>query len=148
MFICKKGHEHNNKEFGKARCVACRLENQRKRAETGGKEFKEVRRLAAIERRKNTNCVKEQFLRKYWPGSTGKEALIKYNELMVKQNYCCVMCGSHNDNFSRDLCVDHCHKTGQVRGLLCGPCNIALGHYEKIKVSAEMYLTTQNKGNK
>lgn len=35
--------------------------------------------------------------------------------------------GSH----ARDLAVDHCHKTGRVRGLLCTRCNHAVGHYEE-----------------
>ena len=33
----------------------------------------------------------------------------------------------------RDVCIDHCHKTGAVRGLLCSPCNTALGRYERAK---------------
>ncbi len=28
------------------------------------------------------------------------------------------------------ICVDHCHKTGKIRGWLCDDCNIALGRVD------------------
>ena len=37
----------------------------------------------------------------------------------------CWVCGS----FAR-LCVDHDHATGLIRGILCDPCNVALGRVQ------------------
>lgn len=46
------------------------------------------------------------------------------------QDWCCAICREGGDRVAavRGLCVDHCHDTGQVRGLLCRTCNTGIGH--------------------
>ena len=46
-----------------------------------------------------------------------------YNQLFQQQNGCCAICGKHQSKLKRRLDVDHDHKSGKVRGLLCNPCN-------------------------
>ena len=46
-----------------------------------------------------------------------------YDRMLVEQDGCCAACGV----VVVDPDVDHDHSTGEVRGLLCGPCNRALG---------------------
>jgi transcription elongation factor Elf1 len=53
-----------------------------------------------------------------------KEFLLELNE---KQNGKCAICGGESKN-ARRLHIDHCHKTGTVRGLLCQGCNLGIGH--------------------
>ena len=46
-----------------------------------------------------------------------------YNRMYTEQGGACKICSK---NFPR-LNVDHCHKLGTVRGLLCHSCNLMLG---------------------
>lgn len=50
----------------------------------------------------------------------------QYDLMLWSQDNQCVTCTSE---FSSSISpvVDHCHKTGKVRGLLCSNCNTALG---------------------
>lgn len=51
--------------------------------------------------------------------------------LMIKavQNNACALC--HADD--KKLVVDHCHKTGRVRGLLCNGCNLFVSKFDNVK---------------
>lgn len=47
----------------------------------------------------------------------------------IKQNGVCPSCGDELIVGTKNGAhVDHCHATGQVRGILCGLCNVALGY--------------------
>lgn len=54
-----------------------------------------------------------------------------YNMMYESQGGVCKICEQKCDHPQRNdidtLCVDHCHETGKVRGLLCNKCNSLLG---------------------
>lgn len=57
----------------------------------------------------------------------------QYQALLVLQDNKCALCGTSEPRGKGSWHVDHNHETGDVRGLLCHPCNTALGTYEKFK---------------
>jgi len=56
-----------------------------------------------------------------------------YAYMFEAQRGCCAICGRHQDEFKKALHVDHNHVTGQIRGLLCFPCNRGLGRFGDTK---------------
>jgi len=52
----------------------------------------------------------------------------QYEKMTIEQNNSCYICGCVS--LRRRLNVDHCHKTGAVRKLLCDKCNMAIGLLE------------------
>ena len=53
--------------------------------------------------------------------------LADYDRMYEEQEGCCAICGTHQLEITKRFCVDHCHDTGQVRGLLCDSCNKGIG---------------------
>lgn len=69
--------------------------------------------------------AREKSLKK-WYGIT----LADYNNMFEKQNGFCLICGVHQSEIKKALCVDHNHDTGEIRGLICDACNKGLGHFK------------------
>jgi hypothetical protein len=76
--------------------------------------------------------------RKYKYGITQEKYLLMVSE----RNNLCDIC-NQVDSTNKALCIDHNHKTNEVRGLLCNHCNKALGGFKdspSILLSAIKYL--------
>lgn len=56
-------------------------------------------------------------------------------ELLEEQNYRCALCNIDLLSDLRNACVDHCHRTGFIRAVLCRNCNRGEG---KVKTVATM----------
>lgn len=56
--------------------------------------------------------------------------LEQYDQMLIDQGGACKICRTKDDSgpWGR-FAVDHCHKTGKVRGLLCAKCNKGLGQF-------------------
>ena len=99
---------------------------------------------------------------KKWKESLGKEYYIRrrkyfrngnlkknyginineYNSILKSQNGVCAVCGKIERYKNRKyLSVDHNHNTGEVRGLLCGDCNVAIGYVnEDVEILRKMII--------
>lgn len=80
----------------------------------------------------------------------------QFDAIWASQHGCCAICSvklldigdyeTGNNRPPNSACVDHCHASDKVRGLLCIPCNLMLGYAKdntKTLVKAIQYLTIQ-----
>ncbi len=74
-------------------------------------------------RKKNPEALKHHKRKQLY--SVSKEW---YEDKLKQQDFRCAGCHIHQKDLEYSLCVDHCHTTDKPRGLLCKPCNFALGH--------------------
>ena len=120
-------------------CKDCANDYRRKWRQTPkGKESQRRANVQYVQKNGQSEKSRE-YHRLYKKGRQGKIAQLRswlknlynitleeYEELDKRQNSLCAICGQVNKSGNR-LGVDHCHKTGRVRGLLCFRCNTALG---------------------
>lgn len=53
----------------------------------------------------------------------------QFDAIFLSQNNTCALCTSDKSD-GKNFVVDHCHKTGNIRGILCSYCNRALGMFK------------------
>lgn len=117
------------RERGRKKYAANRekyMENSRRRrgiVDSGRR--KGVRQPEYMKYVKYMNTKRNAYLKKSY-GITLEE----WGVMFEKQNGRCAICGISSQEFWHSLCVDHDHKTGRVRGLLCRRCNAALGNLQ------------------
>ena len=117
---CKYGHEFTAEnslwnKFGTER--QCKLCSQNKQREW----------------KRNNPQAEASYRRLY--GINSEE----YQNLVNEQGDKCAICGDIPDKLS----IDHCHKNGHVRGLLCSNCNLGIGYFKDnpiLLMNARYYL--------
>lgn len=163
------GHRYNCKECNNKAAREWSYNNSGKTRKL--KETREERRaLGLLKRNRLYNYSKEELKQrakdatKKWI-ENNKESIInnqlkhsygisldKYKEMLEKQNSVCAICnkserGLSKSNRVKRLSIDHDHKTGKVRGLLCHKCNMALGWVDDdidLLYNLIKYLTIHN----
>jgi len=111
-----------HKEMADGRLGKCKKCTKRDVSDHRGKNIESIREY---DRRRSGLPHRRQYqLRKY--GIT----IDDYNKMLNDQNGVCAICGKTNIT-RRRLAIDHNHKTGKVRGLLCHRCNNAIGLFDE-----------------
>ena len=137
MWLCKcdcgvekVAASQNLREGRTSSCGCSQKEGARRRLLTHGRSYKGIE--GAYEYARETH-----LLRKY--GITFEQ----YNKLLSDQGNKCKICETPFGQFQGDTYVDHCHKSGVVRGLLCRKCNAGIGQFSDradLLASAIAYL--------
>jgi Recombination endonuclease VII len=104
-----------------SKCKECIKEKRQKRKEHDKAYWKKYAN-------KNVEKLKQRD-RKYSLKRKFNMTIEEYNTLLKTQNNQCAIVGCKKQRSSngKRLAVDHCHKTGKIRGLLCNECNTSLG---------------------
>jgi len=135
-------YNHPDGKFGKdSKCKECQKrvfkEYQKKNKEYFARHSQEYRD-------RNGNTYKERARNSKYKMTYGI-TVEDYNTMFKEQEGKCLICKG-TDSFSRSkhLHVDHCHKTGKVRGLLCNKCNQGIGAFNDNIKLLEVAITYLN----
>ena len=121
-----KAYREKNKEKIKAKKKTYREKNRGKiRAYQKAWEEKNKENIRArkkIYRENNKDKMRNRDLKRNFGIS-----LHEYDLMLTEQKGKCACCGTHQNELTRNLAVDHDHDTGLIRGLLCHICNTGIG---------------------
>lgn len=126
---CKRGHD-GLRFVRNQGCVQCRREYSRKWRLENPERFREFQRQNYRKRPAKRQLAWAKY------GIKGM-SVDRYDAMLAAQGGTCAICGKPPKQ--KRLAVDHDHVTGEVRGLLCGPCNTMLGRMEELWDAVDAY---------
>ena len=101
----------------------------------------------------NVFCPQEEKAKWRFVRHLGKRkiSLNDYEQMWKDQEGKCKICKQPGDQSKpqrQQLALDHCHKEGHARALLCWYCNNAIGYLESLRAPLEEYLEYLTKHQK
>lgn len=150
--LCKKCHseymkEWRNRNYERSKKISQEWKkNNIERVKKTNKEWQEKNKDRVNANRRSwiskpENREKINWMQRLKPYNLSLE---EFNQLVDNQKNRCGIC---NEKFLDNSVIDHNHKTGKTRGLLCANCNHGLGKFkdsEWILNSAITYLKNHN----
>ena len=121
----------------KSRCRSCendwhRGNYQRSRAEKLASEKAHYSKQDTKEKRKAYRAARklqDKIWKKNWDLQKSYGIDLNTLDIVIDLQRChCPICSRYFPKGSRYWHVDHDHRTGKVRGVVCGNCNTMLGH--------------------
>ncbi len=140
---CKRGHLAKRTVSDNA-CVVCSSDKTKvwRKNRSSDPEFKaRVAAYAAQDRARHPEQYKERMRKwvesrdeAYWLTKRAKVhglSLDQFLEMFNSTGGACWICGKLCTMRGKShICIDHCHASGKVRGLLCPVCNKFLGAFK------------------
>jgi hypothetical protein len=114
----------NRRDGYQTYCRACHNKMQREKYNSDP-EAKAKRQLREGRRKEKDPLVSRKAELKRLYGITWED----YLKIFQEQGEVCAIC-KEDCSTKKMLSVDHDHKTGKVRGLLCNGCNTSLGRFK------------------
>lgn len=105
-------------------------ELKRKQSREWQAKFRRENPVLAKETRQKWYAKNKAKVRAYTLMYNHGLTLAEYESLYNYQDGCCAICDTHIDNLIVGLAIDHDHRTGYIRGLLCLQCNTGLGNFK------------------
>ena len=132
---CSKAYYEANRERERARRKAyheANKEQAKARRAANRERIREQRRAYRAANRERLKAYADTYNAAYHESNKGRRYGLTPDQYAEMVRACCGKCPCCKTPFSAILgerpCVDHCHKTGTVRGIICHRCNRVLGH--------------------
>lgn len=134
-----------NAEYSKRPYViaAAKMKNATENARKRRMAYKKTDKGIAAEgryRKNNAESIKrrredDRLMKRY--GINSRQRL----DMLNAQGNSCLICGASG----KRLHIDHCHKTGIVRGMLCSKCNMGIGLFSDSVATLESAIRYLNR---